>query len=102
MKKPERHIIVVSFNTTPDSQTKAITTIGNYVSEFLSKQSGFLGSRLHASLDGYSILHYAEWISAKAFSQAAELARNHPDLPALKRLQPDATAYSIECLFPPA
>jgi len=94
------HIVIVNFSTTVENQDQALAKIGDYVAQFLSQQAGFLHSRLHASLDGNSIVHYAEWSSASHFQAAAQLARAHPDLPALMAFEPSASAYTIKRSFP--
>ena len=95
MKDRERHIVIVSFSTSKESQTQAIQEVGDYVESFLSRQFGFIVSRLHASLDGNSLVHYAEWVSEEDFIAAAEKARLHPDLPKLMAYKPNASGYQI-------
>ena len=95
MTDRERHIVIVSFTTSKESQARAIHEVGDYVEKFLSCQSGFITSRLHASLDGNSLVHYAEWVSEEDFMAAAGKARSHPDLPLLMAYKPNASGYQI-------
>ena len=99
MNAKERHIVIVNFTTSESSQAQAIQEVGDYVESFLSHQLGFIASQLHASLDGRSLVHYAEWVSEKNFMAAAEKARSHPDLPMLMAYSPNASGYKIHRRF---
>lgn len=89
------HIVIVSFETDTATQDAALAAIGAYVGSFLSRQPGFVESRLHRGLDGRSIVHYATWESEAAFKAAGEKARSHPDLPALLVYKPSGRGYSV-------
>lgn len=89
------HIVIVTFETTPETQAEALEKIGAYVKSFLSQQPGFIGSRLHRSVDGTSLVHYARWKSEADFQAAGEKARVHPDLPALRVYKPAGRGYSV-------
>ncbi len=93
------HFVVVTFTTTPADQAQAVEEIGAYVASFLSRQPGFLNSRLLASRDGASIVHQAEWINEAAFQAAGALAREHPDLPKLLAYQPNGVGYRLARTF---
>ena len=99
MNAKERHIVIVNFTTNESSQAQAIQEVGDYVEGFLSHQSGFIASQLHASLDGLSLVHYAVWMSEKNFMAAAERARSHPDLSMLMAYNPIASGYKIRRCF---
>ena len=99
MNAKERHIVIVNFTTSESSQAQAIQEVGDYVESFLSHQLGFIASQLHASLDGRSLVHYAEWVSEKNFMAAAQKARSHPDLPMLMAYSPNASGYKIHRRF---
>jgi heme-degrading monooxygenase HmoA len=102
MSSGENHIVIVNFTTTPENQELALEMIGNYVGDFLSKQTGFLSSRLHASKDGNSVVHYAEWNREEDFQAFAKSAQSHPDLPALLAYEPKASAFKLKRVFPEA
>ena len=93
------HIVIVSFETTAQAQAEAIEKIGAYVDDFLSRQPGFIESRLHRGLDGQSIVHYAAWRSESDFKAAGEKARTHPDLPALMVYKPSGKGYQVSRVF---
>ena len=94
------HIVIVTFETTPETQDEALEKIGAYVDGFLSRQPGFLDSRLHRGLDGESIVHHARWRSEEDFRSAGEKARAHPDLPALMRYRPSGRGYVVWASYP--
>ena len=100
MSTDSRHIVIVSFETTPEEQARALEKIGAYIDGFLSRQPGFIQSRLHRGLDGRSMVHYAEWQSEADFKAAGEKARAHPDLPALMVYKPSGKGYQISRTFP--
>ncbi len=99
MSNPE-HIVVVTFETTPENQDEALEKIGAYIDSFLSRQPGFLGSQLHRGLDGTSLVHYARWRSEADFQAAGEKARAHPDLPALRLYKPAGRGYAVWQSYP--
>lgn len=101
MSNPE-HIVIVSFETTPENQAEALEKIGAYVDSFLSRQPGFIGSQLHRGLDGTTLVHYARWRSEADFQAAGEKARVHPDLPALRLYKPSGRGYSVWATYPRA
>ncbi|MGD8418217.1 MAG: antibiotic biosynthesis monooxygenase [Pseudomonadales bacterium] len=94
------HIVIVTFETTPENQSEALEKIGAYVDTFLSQQPGFIDSRLHRGLDGTSLVHYARWRSEADFQTAGEKARVHPDLPALRRYKPAGRGYTVWASYP--
>lgn len=94
------HIVVVTFETTPENQAEALERIGAYIDGFLSRQPGFLGSQLHRGLDGDSLVHYARWRSAADFQAAGAKAREHPDLPALMAYKPSGRGYEVWASYP--
>lgn len=81
-------IVIVSFTTTLENQATALEQIHHYIDTFLSHQPGFISARLHKALDGSSIVNYAQWESSEDFKRFSELARSHPELPALLQYQP--------------
>ncbi|MEQ8858969.1 MAG: antibiotic biosynthesis monooxygenase [Pseudomonadales bacterium] len=87
--------VIVSFETTPDNQQRALDEIGAYIEDFLSQQPGFLQSWLHRSLDGTSLAHYALWRSDADFKAAGEKARQHPALPALMQYKPSGRQFEV-------
>lgn len=100
MHPSQHHILIVNFTTTSETQNLALQQVGDNVADFLSQQAGFVSSGLHASLDGNSLLHYAEWNSAADFQAAAKIARSHPDLPVLLAYEPSASTYTLRRSFP--
>ena len=94
------HIMIVSFETTAQAQAEAIEKISAYIDGFLSRQPGFIQSRLHRGLDGHSLVHYAQWQSEADFKAAGEKARAHPDLPALMAYKPSGKGYQVSRTFP--
>ena len=96
----DRHIVVVQFTTAPAEQAEAVQLVGDYVADFLSQQPGFIKSRLHSSLDGESMVHYAEWESEADFQAAGAKAQDHPDLPALRAYHPLGRGYVVARTFP--
>lgn len=95
----DRHIVVVHFSVDAAEQSAAAQKIGDYVASFLSQQPGFIASRLHLSNAGTGLLHYAEWESEADFQAAGALAREHPDLPALRAYQPSGVGYQVVRTF---
>lgn len=91
--------VIVHFDTTPDTQQRALQEIGAYVDEFLSRQDGFLRSRLHRALDGSGLVHYALWRSEDDFRAAGAKAREHPALPGLMQYQPRGQYYDVSREF---
>lgn len=91
--------VIVSFETTPETQQQALEEIGGYVEDFLSRQDGFVQSALHRSLDGASLAHYAVWRSEAHFKAAGEKAREHPALPGLRRYQPQGRYFQVHREF---
>lgn len=89
------HIVIVNFTTTPEEQAAALEKISDYVATFLSQQPGFITSTLHRGLDGTSIVHHARWISEDHFKRAGALAQNHPDLPLLRKWQPQGRGFRV-------
>lgn len=94
------HVVIVSFETTPENQAEALERIGAYVDSFLSRQPGFIASRLHRGLDGTTLVHYARWQSEAHFQAAGEKAREHPDLPGLMQYQPAGKGYTVWASYP--
>jgi len=99
-KKDSPFVVIVRFETTPETQCEALSAIKTYISEFLSQQPGFISAKLHRSFDGLSIANYAHWESASDFKRFAKLAKNHPDLPGLMQYRPTPEFYEIKAEFP--
>lgn len=95
----DRHIVVVHFSVEAAEQQAAAQKIGDYVASFLSRQPGFIASRLHVSKDGGGLLHYAEWRTEADFQAAGALAQEHPDLPVLRTYQPSGVGYQVVRTF---
>lgn len=93
--------VIVQFETTADNQQRALEEIGDYVEEFLSRQEGFLRSRLHRALDGTGLVHYALWRSEDDFRAAGVKAREHPALPGLMQYKPRGQYYDVSREFSP-
>ncbi len=91
----EYFTVIVNFETEPDEQSEALEKIGSYVGSFLSQQPGFVQSKLHQSTDGKRIVHYAQWQSEEDFRAFAEIAGSHPDLPAIRKYNPQAGFFEL-------
>jgi hypothetical protein len=91
--------VIVEFDTTPETQQRALDEIGAYVDTFLSRQDGFVQSWLHRGLDGTGLVHYALWHSEAQFRAAGEKAREHPALPGLRQYNPRGRYYEVARSF---
>lgn len=87
--------VIVRFATEPDEQHSALSEIGDYVADFLSRQPGFVRSALHRSADGRALVHYALWRREADFRAFADKARSHPALPGLRRYRPSAETFEV-------
>lgn len=87
--------VIVRFDTTADTQERALREIGDYVDTFLSRQEGFVQSWLHRSTDGASLVHYALWDTEAQFRAAGEKARQHPALPGLMQYNPQGQYFEL-------
>lgn len=88
-----------TYDTDGQDQAHALQEIGDYVDVFLSRQPGFVSSRLLASNDGKSIVHQSEWTSEAACLAAGTLARKHPRLPGLRTYKPRWLGYRLARAF---
>ncbi len=91
----EDFIVIVDFEIEEGEQEEALGKIGDYIASFLSRQPGFIESRLLRSHDGSRIVHYARWASEADFRTFAGKAQSHPDLPALRAYKPSAGFFSL-------
>ena len=91
----QEHIVIVNFEAPEGEQAEALERIGAYIDSFLSRQPGFIESRLHKGLDGRRIINYARWETEADFQAFAEKARSHPDLPGLMKYQPSAGFFEV-------
>ncbi|MDZ7668938.1 MAG: antibiotic biosynthesis monooxygenase [Gammaproteobacteria bacterium] len=91
--------VIVHFDTTAENQLQALEEIGTYIEDFLSRQDGFLRSRLHRALDGSGLVHYALWRSEDDFRAAGAKAREHPALPGLMQYNPRGQYYDVSREF---
>jgi len=91
----QHHFVVVTFTTTQENQQQALADIGEYVERFLSRQPGFINSRLLAGNDGTGIVHQAEWTTESAFTAIGPLARQQPDFAKLMAYQPKGVGYRL-------
>ena len=89
------YTVIVNFETDPIEQDQALELIGNYIGSYLSQQPGFIKSRLHRSIDGKQIVHYAQWQSEEDFRAFAEKAASHPDLPGIRKYKPAANFFKV-------
>ena len=89
------YTVFVNFETEPAEQDEALGLIGNYIGTYLSQQPGFIQSRLHKSMDGKRIVHYAQWQSEEHFRIFAEKAASHPDLPRIRKYNPEAGFFEV-------
>lgn len=87
--------VIVNFETTPENQQRALEEIGAYVEDFLSRQPGFVESRLLREADGGGLVHCASWRSAADFQAAGDKARAHPALPGLMQYKPTGRRFEV-------
>ena len=80
-------VVVVTFETTPDNHAKALSLLDEYIAGFLSRQPGFIESRLNERADGHGYLHFARWQKEADFRAFAEKAADHPLLPEIRQLR---------------
>ncbi len=95
MEREGLFTVIVRFDTTAESRSRALEEIGDYVAEFLSRQDGFVQSWLQQSVDGDGVVHVALWRSEAHFAAAGEKAQSYPALPALRRYNPRAERYQV-------
>jgi len=86
-------VVVVTFNTTLDIHSEVYQLLDEYIDSFLRHQPGFIDSRLNESEDGEGFLHFARWQKESDFRTFADKAKDHPLLPAIRKLDASAAFY---------
>jgi quinol monooxygenase YgiN len=71
--------VISVFTTTPDRQAALIDVLNTNADTWLRHLDGFIAAGIHRSLDGNTVVNYAQWRNAEALAAmlADPLARQH-------------------------
>jgi hypothetical protein len=67
--------LVNTFTVAPENQARLLDILDEATMNVMRHRPGFVSASLHASLDGTSVLNYAQWRTEQEFRTALQ----HPD-----------------------
>jgi quinol monooxygenase YgiN len=68
--------IIAVHSCLPENQNRLEAVLKVAANEFYAKQTGFISSSIHKSMDGKAVTNYAQWETSDHLAQA----RNNPDV----------------------